>query len=242
MIISNLYSNYVFINIFNLFNYYFSNKLFLIKSINIKQTLNNVIFIVIKYFYIKSFFTTLINKLNFTTKNETVNYNNCLKFLLTSNLFELNSKSSLILFFNLKIIYAKNFLKIQFILNKNYLKKSIYYHNISNYMITLLLFSINNANLLVNYICLELISTKNQNSFIYFLKSLLFFIITVVKSKKIIKIVGFRILIKGRFNGNSRSKLKQLRIGLLNLQSMKNFVDFSKRCFNTKFGVFGLKV
>jgi ribosomal protein S3 len=75
-----------------------------------------------------------------------------------------------------------------------------------------------------------------------FLKSMLYFAVIIVKYKKYSKPIGFRILVAGRFNGQSRSKIKQLRVGSLGLQSVKNNIDFHKCCCLTKFGSFGIKV
>jgi ribosomal protein S3 len=74
-----------------------------------------------------------------------------------------------------------------------------------------------------------------------FLKSVLYFVVTIVKYKKYSKPAGFRVLVAGRFNGQSRSKTKQLRVGFLGQQSVKNNVDFHARCCLTKFGSFGVK-
>jgi ribosomal protein S3 len=75
-----------------------------------------------------------------------------------------------------------------------------------------------------------------------FLKSTLYFVVTIVKYKKYLKPSGFRVLVTGRLNGQSRSKTKQLRVGFLGLQSVKNSIDFHKCCCFTKFGSFGIKV
>lgn len=232
-----LYLNYNFIKIIHLVNFFFHNKYFLLHSIIIQQTINKILILIIKYFFIQSFFQNELKYLSNIINNK-INF----EYVFVKSLFDITPKSFVISFFNLKKIYSKKFKKIQLLCEQSILKKSFFLHNISIYVITLLIFSINNARLLAEYICLELKSTRNHNAFILFLKSLLYFIITIINHKKYLKIVGFRILLSGRFNGQSRSKIKQLRIGLVGLQTIENNIDFYKCYCATKFGTFGLKI
>jgi hypothetical protein len=121
-------------------------------------------------------------------------------------------------------------------------KYSAFCHAISNQVLAILVFSNSGARLLAEYIKLELRSSRNHNSFISFLKNFLLFLLILVKKRSASRIVGVRVLLSGRFNGHNRARSKQIRVGVIGLQSTKHFVDYySVPCF-TKYGTFGIKV
>jgi len=234
-----LYSVYGFIQTFCLIIFFLPPKYFLLHTVAIDQIAHKTIIIIIKYFFIKSFFE---NEPNNSCKILLRQIRKPLfEYVLVKSLLDISSKSIVVSFFNLKKIYANKFLKICYLLDKSSVKKSVFNHRISNYVVTLLIFSVGNAKLLSGYISLEIRSTRNHNAFMLFLKSVLYFVVTIVKYKKYSKPAGFRVLVAGRFNGQSRSKTKQLRVGFLGQQSVKNNVDFHARCCLTKFGSFGVK-
>ena len=235
-----LYSVYNLVQTLCLINFFLTSKFFLLHSVAIQQTVHKIIIIIIKYFFIKSFFQIEINNFHKISSQQDRKPN--FEHIFIKSLLDISSKSVVVSFFNLKKIYTNKCLKIRYLMDKSNLKKSVFNHSISNYILTLLVFSIGNAQLLSAYINLEIRSTRNHNAFMLFLKSVLHFVVTIVKYKKYSKPVGFRILVTGRFNGQSRSKIKQLRVGFLGLQSVKNNVDFHKCCCLTKFGSFGIKV
>jgi hypothetical protein len=235
-----LYSVYGLVQISRLVNFFLPSKNFLLHSIVIEQTVHKVLIIIIKYFFIKSFFRseTVGSYKNLLQQREKLDF----EHIFVKSLLDVSSKSVIVSFFNLKKIYANKILKVRHLLDNSNLKKSVFNHSISNYILTVLVFSIGNAQLLSAYINLEIRSTRNHNAFILFLKSMLYFVVTIIRYKKYSKPIGFRILVAGRFNGQSRSKIKQLRVGSLGLQSVKNRIDFHKCCCLTKFGTFGIKV
>ena len=51
-----LYNNQQFLKVFNFVSFFFPNKLFLVHSISVEQSLGGVIIVVVKYFYMPSFF------------------------------------------------------------------------------------------------------------------------------------------------------------------------------------------
>jgi hypothetical protein len=234
-----LYSVYNLVQILDLVNFFLPPKNFLLHSIAVQQTVHKITIIIIKYFFIKSFFQmeTCYHKIllqQFRKQN--------FEYVFIKSLLDVSPKSIVVSFFNLKKIYTNKSLKIRCLIDQSTLKKSVFNHSISSYILTMLVFSVGNAQLLSAYVNLEIQSTRNHNAFMLFLKSMLYFVVTIVKYKKYSKTTGFRVLVAGRFNGQSRSKTKQLRVGYLGLQSVKNNIDFYKRCCLTKFGSFGIKV
>jgi len=235
-----LYSVYNLFQILCLISFFLPSKNFLLHSIVIQQTIHKIIVIIIKFFFIKSFFQSETNDFHkiLLQQNQKPNF----EYVFIKSILDISSKSVVVSFLNLKKIYLSKSLKIRYLIDQSNLKKSVFNHSISNFILTVLIFSIGNARLLSAYINLEIRSTRNHNAFMLFLKSMLYFVVTIVKYKKYSKPTGFRILVAGRFNGQSRSKTKQLRIGSLGLQSVKNSIDFHKCCCLTKFGSFGIKV
>ena len=56
------------------------------------------------------------------------------------------------------------------------------------------------------------------------------------------KISGISIIISGRINGFPRAKKKQIRIGILPLQSINSEIDYFKETVYTDNGTLGLKI
>jgi len=230
-----LYSNYNFFKIYWFISFIFTNRLFLVQKIGIEQSFSGVVTIVINYLYLPSFFDTKQdNSLFFNAKL----FEN---ILLQGISVLVGAKIIVISCFNLKKIYLNRFKKINNVINFSNFKNSTFCHVISLYVLTILVYSKHNAKFLVDYIKLELKSTRKHNTFILFLKNLLSFVL-VLPNKKGWNIVGIRVLFSGRFNGHNRGRSKQLRLGIIGLQSFKHYIDYNSSFCVTKFGVFGIKV
>jgi len=94
------------------------------------------------------------------------------------------------------------------------------------------------SKLFAEFIALQLCLEKKHNMFITFLKrSLILFIKSRLSCLK-----GFRINFKGRLNGVSRAKTKNLFIGKIPLQTLSEDVDYSSVTAYTTNGTIGVKV
>jgi ribosomal protein S3 len=102
---------------------------------------------------------------------------------------------------------------------------------------TPLLIQRNSANLLGNFIALQL-KTKRHNFFIDFLKKSLNFNI----NKKFSKIKGIKIILKGRLNNTARSKNYIIKLGKLSLTKIKSKINYSESIAFTSNGTIGVKV
>jgi hypothetical protein len=152
------------------------------------------------------------------------------------------AKGILVSCFNLKKIYSLRFKRITRAVEFSDFKYSAFCHAISNHVLSVLVFSNSGARLLAEYIKLELRSSRNHNAFISFLKNFLLFLLVLVKKRSSSRIVGVRVLLSGRFNGHNRARSKQIRVGVIGLQSTDYSIDYySLPCF-TKYGTFGIKV
>ena len=195
---------------------------------------------VIKYLYLPSFFKKT------KTKNEDsiskIDENHFEPVLLRGIANLTGAKVIVVSCFNLKKIYSLRFKKIARAVELSDFKYSAFCHAISNHVLSVLVFSNSGARLLAEYIKLELRSSRNHNAFISFLKNFLLFLLVLVKKRPSSRIVGVRVLLSGRFNGHNRARSKQIRVGVIGLQSTDHFIDYySLPCF-TKYGTFGIKV
>jgi hypothetical protein len=235
-----LYSNYQFLKVFNFVSFFFPSKLFLIHTVAVEQSLGGVVTIIVKYLYLPSFFKKTKLKANDTTADLKVSQFESV--LLKGIAHITGSKTIVVCCFNMKKIHALRVKRITRAIEFSDFKYSAFCHAISNQVLALLVFSNSGARLLAEYIKLELRSSRNHNSFISFLKNFLLFLLILVKKRSASRIVGVRVLLSGRFNGHNRARSKQIRVGVIGLQSTKHFVDYySVPCF-TKYGTFGIKV
>jgi len=235
-----LYNNSYFLKTLNFISFFFSNKLFLVHTIAVEQSLGGVITVVVKYFYLPSFFKKVKLKKDYGSID--IKKNQFESVLLKGIVNLTGAKIVMVSCFNLKKIYSVRFKRISRAVEFSDFKYSAFCHTISNYVLSVLVFSNSGARLLAEYIKLELRSSRNHNAFISFLKNFLLFLLVLVKKRPSPHIVGVRVLLSGRFNGHNRARSKQIRVGVIGLQSTNHFIDhYSLPCF-TKYGTFGIKV
>jgi len=129
----------------------------------------------------------------------------------------------------------KNEIKRKLLLLKQYSKKNFFSEGISIF-IAVVKFR-NSSHLLNDYINRHFKELKRQSVFLIFLKRALDFFIFFSFSK----VLGIKIIIKGRFNGAPRAKKKIISVGNLPTQSINTIIDFSETTVFTKNGTFGLK-
>ena len=94
------------------------------------------------------------------------------------------------------------------------------------------------AQFLGNFIANKLSFMKRHNYFLNFLKSSLEIFIKSTLSK----ILGIKIIIKGRFNGAPRARKKMISIGNVPTQQIKSNLDYHEAVSFTNNGTFGVKV
>lgn len=107
--------------------------------------------------------------------------------------------------------------------------------------ISIILISIrtkNSSQFLSNFIANELSFMKKHNYFLNFLKASLFLFV----NSKLAKILGIKIIIKGRFNGVPRARKKVISVGTIPVQQIKSNVDYHETTSFTNNGTFGVKV
>jgi len=226
--------------VFNFVSFFFPNKLFLVHTIVVEQSLGGVITVVVKYLYLPSFFKKGRSKNEDSLVNVAASQFEAVLLKGVANLT--GAKAIIVSCFNLKKIYSLRFKRISRAVEFSDFKYSAFCHAISNQVLSVLVFSNSGARLLAEYIKLELRSSRNHNAFISFLKNYLLFLLMLVKKRPSSCIVGVRILLSGRFNGHNRARSKQIRVGVIGLQSTNHFIDYySIPCF-TKYGTFGIKV
>lgn len=109
---------------------------------------------------------------------------------------------------------------------------------------SLLLFVKGSAYFLARLISLKLeimrskIDRRSQGRFLFFIKTL----VNHIQTKNFVGIQGLKISIKGRINGNPRSKIWSVSEGVLSLQKIENEIDFFYTPSFTVYGTFGVKV
>lgn len=184
--------------------------------------------------YNKSF----INDLTFMKRNDFLQqiFETLNRF--TGNLYDVNIvmenlNQGLILNLNNQ---QKNEIRRKLILLKQYSKTSFFDEGIS-VLIIVIKFK-NSSFLLNNYINKHFKELKKQSVFLIFLKRALDFFIFFNFSK----VLGIKIVIKGRFNSAPRAKKKIISVGNVPTQSISKTIDFSETTVFTKNGTFGLKI
>ena len=235
-----LYNNYQFLKVFNFISFFFPTKLFLVHTIAVEQSLGGVITVVIKYLYLPSFFRKV--KSPDSEVSAAIESNQFESVLLKGIANLTGAKAVVVSCFNLKKVHSLRLKRITRAVEFSDFKYSAFCHAISNNVLSVLVFSNSGARLLAEYIKLELRSSRNHNAFISFLKNFLQFLLVLVKKRPSSRIVGVRVLLSGRFNGHNRARSKQIRVGVIGLQSTAHSIDYyCVPCF-TKYGTFGIKV
>jgi hypothetical protein len=148
----------------------------------------------------------------------------------------------LVSFENLKVLVRR---VLPFIKKKslkkilNPLRKNKYDYKTQLQLLILLLFLKNCATLISQYVMFMLkVFFFDQNNFLRFLNVL----VSSLNSKLFNKVLGLKIIIKGKLNGNERKKKRILKSKNTPLQTIKNVIDYSFKRATTKYGVFGIKV
>ena len=135
----------------------------------------------------------------------------------------------------LKNIQSKNFRQI--VLKLRMYSRFTFFKEVIN-IYAILIDKSGTSKLFAEFIALQLCLEKKHNMFITFLKrSLILFIKSRLSCLK-----GFRINFKGRLNGVSRAKTKNLFIGKIPLQTLSEDVDYSSVTAYTTNGTIGVKV
>lgn len=96
----------------------------------------------------------------------------------------------------------------------------------------------NSSRLLVNFLVVKLKNIKTQTKVLFYLKMLLLELVP----KEIIKVIGLKLLIKGRFNKAQRARKKDIIVGSVPLQTIKSNIDYFQSTAFTVVGTFGIKL
>jgi len=96
----------------------------------------------------------------------------------------------------------------------------------------------NSAELLGNWITLQLSKLKIHNQFLAFLNVALVLLLNSYFSN----IKGIKILIKGRLNNKPRKQTKIIQAGKISLQTFESVINQSQSTAYTKNGTLGIKV
>jgi ribosomal protein S3 len=97
----------------------------------------------------------------------------------------------------------------------------------------------NSAEFLAKFIAYQLSNLKKHDSFLIFTKR---FLITFISEKKISKISGVKIIIKGRFNGTPRARKRIYLAGNVSAQTLDSDINYHQAISYTPNGTFGIKV
>ena len=128
-------------------------------------------------------------------------------------------------------IFRKIVLKLRM-----YSRFSFFKEVINIYMV--LITRANTSKLFAEFIALQLCLVKSHNTFTTFLKRSLVLII----SSKLSRLKGLKINLKGRLNGVSRARAKNILIGKVPLQTLNQNIDYSYATAYTANGTIGVKV
>jgi hypothetical protein len=119
------------------------------------------------------------------------------------------------------------------------LRRNRYGYKTQFQLLILLLLLKNCATILSQYIGLILRRNfSEQNNFLRFLKILT----NLLNMEFFSQVLGLKIIIKGKINGNMRKKKRIIKSKNTPLQTIKNTIDFSSINSTTRYGVFGIKV
>lgn len=96
---------------------------------------------------------------------------------------------------------------------------------------------------------LKTLSKKVHNKFIYFIKSVFEFLISLPEAKKTLQknlllhpIAGLKLVLNGKFRGKDRSSTKIIEVGQVSTQSILKDISFSTVHVYTVYGAFGLNL
>jgi ribosomal protein S3 len=131
-----------------------------------------------------------------------------------------------------KNLVKKNLLRLQQVSRNRFFKETI---NII--LITIL--KKNSAQLLAEFISYQLSTLKKHDSFLIFTKR---FLISLISEKKISKISGVKIIIRGRFNGTPRARKRIYVAGNAPTQTLNSNISYHQAISYTPNGTFGIKV
>lgn len=141
-------------------------------------------------------------------------------------------------FFKLKKIETKLFKKVMFSLRQN-IKYSFFKESIN--IILIVINKKKSSRFLSNFISYEIHKTTKTRHHIIFLtfleKTILFFFKT-----NFCKINGIKITIKGKLNGQSRTKKYNLLVGKIPENSLSSIINYNKSTTFSIIGTFGIKI
>lgn len=100
------------------------------------------------------------------------------------------------------------------------------------------IYSNNSANLLANFISMQIKKIKRHKFFLSFLKNVL----TILFNSNLSKVRGIKITLKGRLNSLPRAKQKTITIGNIPIQSIDAIIDHSQKTIHNFNGSYGIKV
>lgn len=179
---------------------------------------------VIKQMRANSFFKKFFESLFLFIKNKNLNLH------LTLEQTNKNLKESI----NKK---NKTFLKTNLIQLKKYNQNDFFKDGINQAFITLT--QNKNANLIAQYIAIQLKKLKRHNFFLRFIIKIL----SIFINKTFSNVQGIKIKVKGRFNGNRRAKSKKINIGKgVPTLTLKSNIEYAEETSFTLNGTFGVKV
>ena len=185
----------------------------------------------------------VFNKLKW--KKKKILFQNCFitKLLTCLNLFREGNTHCKVIFQNLgkglsvrlKNVQSKIFRET--ILKLRMYSRFPFFKEVINLYIILIL-KVNTSRLFAEFIALQLCLLKKHNTFITFLKRSLILIL----SSKLARVKGLKLNLKGRLNGASRARTKNIIIGKVPLQTLDQEVDHSCATAYTTNGTIGVKV
>ena len=185
----------------------------------------------------------VFNKLKW--KKKKILFQNCFttKLLSCLNLFCEGNTNCKVLFQNLgkglsirlkntqSKIFRKTILKLRMYSRFPFFKEVINLY-------TILVIKAHTSKLFAEFIALQLCLLKKHNTFITFLKRSLILIL----SSELSRLKGIKLNLKGRLNGVSRARTKNILIGKVPLQTLSQNVDHSYATAYTTNGTIGVKV
>ena len=81
---------------------------------------------------------------------------------------------------------------------------------------------------------------RNHNRFLFFLKFL--FQTLLKKDKNVSNVFGIKFIVAGRLLGKMRANSSRLQVGVVPIQSIDKYIEFSKLHVYTLYGAFGFKL
>lgn len=100
------------------------------------------------------------------------------------------------------------------------------------------IFNNSSADLLADFIAMQIKRMKRHNFFLSFLK----IILTTLFNSNFSKVKGIKITLKGRLNSLPRAKHKTIAIGNIPIQSIDAIIDHSQKTIHNSNGSYGIKI